>query len=257
MSEMDENQKLFTEFGIEEIEGKQVFVATDETIDREGEILSIDGWDLGNFKKNPVMLWSHNPYEPNIGKWENIRFRTVDGKKKMTMEPVFHRLSDLSKLIAEMVDQGFMKTLSVGFRPFEKDGNRYIKQELLETSFVNIPANPEATDFAMSKGFGEETVKQLFSGKPEEKPVESQKEPETKSTSSDPGAISKLQAEVEELNNKIKRLEVAASSAKPPKSPQSSAGNGRPLSKEKLLKQTIQVANKSLSLHLRLVKEKS
>lgn len=83
----------------------KVFVVSDETIDREGEIISIDGWVLDNFKRNPVMLWSHNPYDPPIGHWENIRFRTIGGKKKLTMEPNFHRKTDLSKLISDLAEE--------------------------------------------------------------------------------------------------------------------------------------------------------
>lgn len=157
-----EEEKKFAEIEPEEIGGKLVFVATDETIDREGEQISIDGWELDDFKKNPVMLWSHDPYTPNIGSWENIRFRTVGGVKKLTMEPKFHRLGELSRLIADMVEQGFLRTLSVGFQALQKEGNRFTKQKLLETSFVNIPANPQATQLAYSKGYSREVVNKLF-----------------------------------------------------------------------------------------------
>lgn len=156
----------FAEIGIENIDGKQVFVATDETVDREGEVISIDGWDLADYKRNPILLWSHNPFEPMIGRATNIRMRSIDGKKKMTFEPEFHEKSDLSKLIAELVREGWMKTVSVGFRPFQKQGNRYTKQQMLEISFVNIPANPEATQLALSKGYNMETVGKLFGDEP-------------------------------------------------------------------------------------------
>lgn len=165
--------KKFAELQIEEIDGKKVFVATDETVDREGEVLAIDGWQLENFKRNPILLWSHNPFEPLIGLAENIRFRTLGGKKKMTFEPVFHRMNEMSRLVADLVDKGWMKTVSVGFRPYEKQGNKFTKQELLEISFVNIPANPEATHLAFSKGYGKETVKSIFGDDVKEEEVES------------------------------------------------------------------------------------
>lgn len=155
-------QAKFAELDIENIDGKQVFVATDETVDREGEVISIDGWDLANFKRNPILLWSHNPFEPMIGRATNIRMRTVAGKKKMTFEPEFHKKSELSSLIADLVENGWMKTVSVGFRPYQKEGNKFTKQEMLEISFVNIPANPEATQLAFSKGYGTDAMTKLF-----------------------------------------------------------------------------------------------
>lgn len=153
----------YTDFEFKELdEGEKVFIASDETVDRQGESIAVDGWQLDNFKKNPILLWSHNPFEPAIGKADNIRKRTVNGKSALTFEPKFHRLSELSKLISDMVDQGWMKTVSVGFRPFEQEGTKFTKQELLEISFVNIPANPSAMSLAYSKGYGTETVSKVF-----------------------------------------------------------------------------------------------
>ena len=36
------------------------FVFSDETIDRDREIIRVNGWDIKNFKKNPIILWAHN-----------------------------------------------------------------------------------------------------------------------------------------------------------------------------------------------------
>jgi len=33
-------------------DGPRVFVASEETVDRMGDIIHVDGWDLRNFKKN-------------------------------------------------------------------------------------------------------------------------------------------------------------------------------------------------------------
>lgn len=240
-------EKLFTQFELEEVEGKKSFVATDETMDREGDILAIEGWDLTNFKRNPIMLWSHNPMEPNIGKWGKIRHQMINGKKKLTMEPIFHGITELSKSIAEMVDKGFMNTVSVGFRPYEKDGNTYTKMELLETSFVNIPANPEATTLALSKGMSVETMKTIFK-------TEQADTDETKNTP--PPAT---QEQVEQLQAEIKRLEVAISSVNPAKSQESSLGKGRtqPAKSDgrKDIKRLMQISSKALSRALELEKK--
>lgn len=35
-------------------------VGSDESEDRQGDIVLISSWNFENYKKNPVMLWSHD-----------------------------------------------------------------------------------------------------------------------------------------------------------------------------------------------------
>lgn len=154
---------FFTKAECKNIEGRKVFVASDDIEDRDGEVIRQDGWDLNNFKQNPILLWSHDPEEPLIGKAENIRFRTIDGRKKLTFEPNFHKKSERSRLIADLVDSGYLNSVSVGFIPKELDGNIITKLELLEISFVNIPANPRAVSLAFAKKYSDKTIDELMS----------------------------------------------------------------------------------------------
>jgi HK97 family phage prohead protease len=121
-----------------------VFVASDETLDRQGEVISLDSWDLRNFKKNPVLLVDHEYKVENIvGTARNIK---VDkDRKALTFEPSFHGITQLSQDVAKMVEAGELNTVSVGFMPVypKKDGDQ-IQNELLEISFVAVPANPNA-----------------------------------------------------------------------------------------------------------------
>ena len=227
----------FAEFGREEIEGKMVFVASDETVDREGDVISIDGWELANFKRNPVMLWAHDPYQPPIGQWKNIRVRTINGKKKLTMEPDFHGKSELSRLIKELVESGYPpQTTSVGFRPYEKQGNTFTKQELLETSFVSIPANPEATTLALTKGYKPEVVSKLI----ENTEIEEKESQEYLTV-----RIGSLENEITHLKSQISKLEVAQAK---PQSPKKATAKTR-------TKKLIQLADKALGEALRNMKD--
>jgi hypothetical protein len=36
------------------------FVLSDATVDRYGDIIDAKGWDLTNFKKNPIALFGHS-----------------------------------------------------------------------------------------------------------------------------------------------------------------------------------------------------
>ena len=123
-------------------DGKITFIASDETLDRSGEVVPIDSWDLGNYKKNPVLLVNHDYKVENIvGRARNVR----KDKGKLLFEPVFHEITQLAKEVKAMVEQGILNTVSVGFMPHgpQKDGDRPTN-ELFEISFVPVPANPSA-----------------------------------------------------------------------------------------------------------------
>ncbi len=169
----EKGEVKYLEASVLDIDDKKVAIASQETVDRQGEIIAIDGWDLKNFKRNPVLLWSHNPYEPNIGAAKNIGFKDVNGKKSLTFEPDFHGLTPLSATLKELYEQGYLRAFSVGFLPLEAEGNKYTKQELLEISSVNVPAHPNALNVAYAKGMTKEEVKSIFvEEKKEEKSVD-------------------------------------------------------------------------------------
>ena len=48
-------------------ENEYEFIMSDETIDRDGEVIKVDGWDLKNFKKNSILLWGHRHDIPGVG----------------------------------------------------------------------------------------------------------------------------------------------------------------------------------------------
>ncbi len=144
-------------------------VGSTAVIDRLGEIIEQDGWDLTNYKKNPVVLWGHNVREerPPIGKAVKV---WLDGvrKKKLSFDIKFDLADEFAAEIYRKVKEGFLSTVSVGFLPLENepmnkdDGGffspqRYLKQELLELSFVPVPANPEA--LAAFKSMGIKPIK--------------------------------------------------------------------------------------------------
>jgi hypothetical protein len=191
---MDTN-KLQVKALTEKIEGKLFAVASEEVADRDGDIISIDGWELANFKKNPVLLWLHGygGRDLPIGRAKSIGVKEIGGKKKLVFEPEFEDITDEGKTIARFYDEGWLKAWSVGFRPLESqrigsdsDWNapyKYLKQELLEISAVPIPALPSAVimDNAKSWGLNMNVVKSFIDsmGKKDNKD-EKTKEVETK-----------------------------------------------------------------------------
>lgn len=153
-------------------------VGSTEVVDRMGDVIEQDGWNLKNFKNNPVILWGHNMREerPPIGKALKVWLENKGKKKVKLMFKVKFDLQDtFAAEIFRKIKEGFINTVSVGFVPKEweeldKDlgiwgGLKYTKQELLELSFVPVPANPEALVALRAmkdKRFSPATLAELF-----------------------------------------------------------------------------------------------
>lgn len=136
-------------------------IASTEKMDRDGEVIKQDGWDLSNFKKNPVILASHNYHEFPIGKATNIKVED----KRLVFKAVFSQATQKAIEAYQLVKEGILKSFSVGFIPREydeKDRSVITKAELLEISLVAVPANPQAIVTAKEfkdNGLAKELVK--------------------------------------------------------------------------------------------------
>jgi HK97 family phage prohead protease/HK97 family phage major capsid protein len=144
------------------------FVMSDETPDRMDDIIMSDGWELENFKRNPIALFGHKSDFP-IGKWTNLRVEGKQLKGKLELAPAgtSERIDEIRKLI----EADILRAVSVGFRPKEHtqldsknpfSGLRFTKQELVETSLVSVPANPNALAIAKSLGVSPATMEVVF-----------------------------------------------------------------------------------------------
>jgi HK97 family phage prohead protease/HK97 family phage major capsid protein len=127
---------------------------------------------LENFKRNPIALFNHNP-NFIIGKWENLRVENKElrGRLKIAPKGTSARIDEIRALI----DADILKATSVGFRPIERKsrnekdqfgfgGSIFHKSELVETSLVAVPANPNALAVAKSLGVSPATIDLLFAG---------------------------------------------------------------------------------------------
>jgi len=135
------------------------FVISTEAVDRDGDTVSLDGWDLTNFKKNPVVLWAHDQSQLPVAKALDIKIENNKLVAKTEFTPA--DLYPFGDMVYRMVQQGFLNATSVGFLPQEfvfddekerKRGMDFTKAELLEYSIVPVPANPEALIEAKAKG---------------------------------------------------------------------------------------------------------
>lgn len=152
------------------------FVASDESVDRYGDIIRAAGWRLENFRKNPVLLFGHQSRNLPIGKVAEVG--VVGTQLEATAEFMPEGMSDFADECFRAVDAGFLNAVSVGFMPlaepnyiFADDdpdhkgwptGYEFVEQELLELSVVPVPANPQALAVARALAISESTQRRLF-----------------------------------------------------------------------------------------------
>ena len=125
-------------------------------LDRFDERIDPQGWDFKRYVQNPVVEWAHRYDIPAIGKIEGL---TIDDEGLHGLVFFNDKAFDaFGWSIGERVKAGVIRAGSVGFRVIEieipdkaaaQDGTSLIfrKQELLEFSICNVPANP----FALAK----------------------------------------------------------------------------------------------------------
>jgi len=133
----------------------KTFVLSDESLNCYGFRVLTSGIELEDFKKNPVMLWSHTRSWSDdertilpIGRWENLRVENG----KLLGEPVFDTEDKFAAKIGKKVDNGFINACSIGIEVLERSEAKEdivagqtrptIKRcRLQEVSITDIPAN--------------------------------------------------------------------------------------------------------------------
>ncbi len=172
--------KLFLEAEIKaEQDGNFEVIASSGDIDRMGDRINPEGWDLRNFKKNPVMLWAHDAWSPPVARAKRVWVEDKKLKIKGEFAP-----TPFAQELKTLVERGFLNAVSVGFIPLMEDdkgqidiegkmyrraeeeeiksfeekrlrgeGMRFEKQELLEVSWVAVPALASALVTARKGGF--------------------------------------------------------------------------------------------------------
>jgi HK97 family phage prohead protease len=140
------------------------FIISTATVDRMGDTVSVEGWDLSQFRKNPVVLWAHDSSRlPVASASESLGGRIWTDESRLMAEAVFtpKGATNFNDTVFDLLKGGFLNATSVGFSPkkfaFVDDPERrfgidFIEQELLEFSIVPVPANPDALVQARSAG---------------------------------------------------------------------------------------------------------
>lgn len=156
------------------------YVASDESVDSDREVIRASGWRFGSsFKKNAPFLNSHkrNSIEDQLGKV--IDFAVKGGKLINTVQwAIDVPENKLAQLGFKMTEAGYLKAVSVGFMPVrfvtKHDSNRsefqkqlrelnlsessgvwriFLEQEQRELSAVVIPSNANALSIEVMRAY--------------------------------------------------------------------------------------------------------
>jgi HK97 family phage prohead protease len=126
------------------------FKLTDESVDLQGDVIKVDGWDLSNCGRNLPTLYNHESDQP-VGQW-SMPVKSGGALLATTTFPE-PGISAMSDQVRGMVAAGVLRGCSVGFVPgrFEfatKDPQRppfsinfLSGHRLIEASICSVPAN--------------------------------------------------------------------------------------------------------------------
>lgn len=111
-------------------------IISDNTMDRQGDMVDQNGFDIDNYMKHPVVLWGHDYFSLPIG----ITDKVYREDNKTIAEGRFAPTDEAQK-IRKYYDAGYPVAASVGYIPKDSVDGQVIAAELLEWSFVTVPAN--------------------------------------------------------------------------------------------------------------------
>ena len=147
---MDERLQTFGHVRAIDAENRRVtVVASTSNVARDGAIIEARGWDLSYYERNPVVLWAHNDRELPIGR--TVESQLTDSELIQTHEFADH---PAAQQVFDAIRGGFVNATSVRWIHGETavrtmpSGDRVLVftngHQLLETSYVPIPADPGA-----------------------------------------------------------------------------------------------------------------
>jgi HK97 family phage prohead protease len=169
------------------------FIASTAQVDRYGDIIEVEGWELDNWLKVPVILYGHDYGGFPIGQGISA---IKDPLRGLVIRAKFATAQDnpMADIAYRLALGGFIRAVSVGFMDLEREpildnegnrtGWRFKRAELLEVSLVSVPANPGAVIVAVQKGLLTREEAAAFQAKMQETTEEGQEkqgadEPET------------------------------------------------------------------------------
>jgi HK97 family phage prohead protease len=158
-------------------DGKEyTFTISTARVDRSGDSIAVEGWNIADYARNPVVLASHDSGDLGSVIGKSVRVFRDSATLKATMKFANTRHA---RMVQGLVEDKVLKSASVGFAPGEwkwakrsADGIDFISgHSLLEWSICAIPCNP---DCLIASKYAGKTLRELVDMRPDD-PAELQK----------------------------------------------------------------------------------
>ena len=111
-------------------------------VDRDHEIVNIDGMDISAYQKNPILLWNHQ-WSSVVGKVLSLNKDGNGLYVRAEMQRLTGREADFENVL-----YGNVKSFSIGFIPHEyeylEDAIEITKSEMIELSIAPVQSNRSA-----------------------------------------------------------------------------------------------------------------
>lgn len=145
---------------------------SDSTVDRHGDTVNVDGWNLKHYSGVVLLNHGHIGFagvkETTLPVAKSIKQWKYGGKLKSTATFTPKSTYPFGHMVGELVDQGFLPGVSVGFIPEEYEINEergdysydFKSQELIEYSVVQVGSNRNAL---VEESFHDK-IEEAFSG---------------------------------------------------------------------------------------------
>lgn len=144
------------------------FVISTADVDRDRDTIDVNGWELADYRRNPVVLFGHDYRQPPIAR--ALEVSVEGGALKSLAQFADAAVYPFADTIYRMLKAGYLNATSVGFRPVEwvfneeRRGVDFKKQMLLEFSVVPVPSNAHCLIEARADGVLTDDDAKLYLG---------------------------------------------------------------------------------------------
>jgi hypothetical protein len=177
MKVLNKSMNRLQQFGIDTLESSSLTIdqgkmcATGilctDVRDRQGDIIEVSGIDTSNHAFAPIVLLDHGQGWPlPIGQCRDTdgNYTVQIGKNEVIQTTYFSQSSEVASQVFSLLCEKILTANSIGFRPIEfkmlpadpkngfKTGKHILRCELLEASWVGLPANPECVTAILEQG---------------------------------------------------------------------------------------------------------
>lgn len=141
--------------------GQVEVIVSNSAIDRHGESIEMDGIDVSQVKKNPVVLWAHDYSSLPIGNIVNI---WKEAGNLMARLQLATEVYDFAGTVYKMILGGIINAVSIGgiVKQWNEDYTVIKQLEMVELSVVPVGAHPDALVTAKTIGMKPDILKEQY-----------------------------------------------------------------------------------------------